>query len=171
MKERKADLFATITEEGVDAICITTNGHYTVDGEACMGGGCAGICARRWPETSLRLGKCLKNFGTNVPFIIGALDKDGSYIEPSLKMIKDKKFKTLIFSFPTIDSLLEGAKLPLIKKSAEELVKLVNRFGLRNVIVPRMGVGIGGLNWKDVKAVVEPLLDDRFTVVSFDHEE
>jgi len=171
MKERKADLFATITEDKVDAICITTNGHYTVEGEACMGGGCAGTCARRWPETSLRLGKCLKNFATNVPFIIGALDADGNYIEPSLKIVKEKKFKTLIISFPTIDNLLDGAKLSLIQQSAEELVKMVDRFGLRNVIVPRMGVGIGGLDWKDVKAVVEPLLDDRFTIVSFDHEE
>ena len=42
MKERKADLFATILEDGVDAICITTNGHYTIHGVAAMGGGCAG---------------------------------------------------------------------------------------------------------------------------------
>jgi hypothetical protein len=171
MKERKADLFATIMEEGVDAICITTNSHYTEDGEACMGGGCAGVCARRWPETSLRLGKCLKNFGTNVPFVIGALDKEGNYIEPSLKIIKEKKFKTLIISFPTIDSLLEGAKLSLIKQSAEELVKMVYRFELKGIVCPRMGVGIGGLVWADVKPIVEPLLDDRFTIVSFDHEE
>lgn len=171
MKERKADLFATIMEDGVDAICITTNGHYTVEGEACMGGGCAGVCARRWPETSLRLGKCLKNFGTNIPFVIGALDKDANYVEPTLKLIRDRKFKTLILSFPTIDNLLEGAKLSLVQQSTEELVKMVDRFGLRNVICPRPGVGIGGLVWSEVKAVIEPMLDDRFTIVSFDHEE
>lgn len=171
MKERKADLFATIAEEGVDAICITTNGHYTEDSEACMGGGCAGVCAQKWPETALRLGKCLKNLGANVPYVIGALDKDGNYIEPSLKMIKEKKFKVLILSFPTIDNLLEGAKLSLVQQSTEELLKLVYRFELRNIIIPRPGVGIGGLVWSDVKAILEPALDDRFTVVSFNHEE
>lgn len=171
MKERKADLFETIYEDKVDAICITTNGHYTVDGQGVMGGGCAGVCAKRWPETSFRLGKCLKNFGTNVPFVIGALDADGNYLEPTLKLIKDRKFKALIFSFPTIDNLIDGAKLDLIENSAKELVIWVERFGLRNVVIGRPGVGVGGLRWADVKPIVEPILDDRFTIVSFEHEE
>ena len=171
MKERKADLFETIYEDGVDAICITTNGMYLTDGRAAMGGGCAGVCAKRWPETAFRLGKCLKNFLTNVPFVIGALDTDGEYIEPNLKIIKEKKFKTLIFSFPTIDSLMDGAKIKLIENSAKELKTLVDRFGLKGIMVPRPGVGIGGLTWGDVKPVIEPYMDDRFTIVSFEHEE
>lgn len=171
MKELKADLFEIIHQENVDAICITTNGHYTTDGQAVMGGGCAGICARKWPETAVRLGKCLKNFGTNIPFVIGALDANGQYVEPKLPMIKAGKYKCLIISFPTIDNLMDGAKLSLIKRSAEELKKFVQQYGLRNVVVPRPGVGIGGLSWREVKEVLEPVLDDRFTIVSFDHEE
>jgi len=171
MKEKKADLFETIYEDGVDAICITTNGMYTTDGRAAMGGGCAGVCAKRWPETAFRLGKCLKNFSNNVPFVIGALDKDGEYVEPSLKIIRDRKFKTLIFSFPTIDNLMDGAKLNLIENSAKELKVLVDRFELKGIMVPRPGVGIGGLAWEDVKPILAPYMDDRFTIVSFEHEE
>jgi hypothetical protein len=171
MKEIKADLFEMIYEDGVDAICITTNGMYLTDGRAAMGGGCAGVCAKRWPETAFRLGKCLKNFLTNVPFVIGALDVDGEYLEPTLKIIKEQKFKTLIFSFPTIDDLMDGAKLKLIENSAKELKALVDRFGLKGVMVPRPGVGIGGLSWGDVKTIIEPYMDDRFTIVSFEHEE
>lgn len=171
MKEIKSDLFEMIYEDGVDAICITTNGMYLTDGRAAMGGGCAGVCAKRWPETAFRLGKCLKNFLTNVPFIIGALDADGEYLEPSLKIIKEQKFKTLIFSFPTIDDLMDGAKLKLIENSAKELKALVDRFGLKGVIVPRPGCGIGSLSYKDVKPILEEFFDDRFTIVSFDHEE
>jgi hypothetical protein len=171
MKERKADLFETIYEDGVDAICITTNGMYLTDGRAAMGGGCAGVCAKRWPETAFRLGKCLKNFLTNVPFVIGALDKEGEYIEPSLKIIKERKFKTLIFSYPTIDNLIDGAKIKLIENSAKELKALVDRFELKGIMVPRPGVGIGGLSWGDVKTVIEPYMDARFTIVSFEHEE
>lgn len=171
MKEKKADLFETIYEDGVDAICITTNGMWLEDGRAAMGGGCAGVCAKRWPETAFRLGKCLKNFLTNVPFVIGALDMDGEYQEPTLKKIKEKKFKCLIFSFPTIDHLMDGAKLKLIENSAKELRTLVDRYELKGIMVPRPGVGIGGLSWGDVKAVIAPYLDDRFTIVSFEHEE
>jgi len=171
MKERKADLFEMIKEKNVNAICITTNGHYTTDSRAVMGGGCASVCARKWPQTVSRLGKCLKNFGTNVPFVIGALDDNGNYVEPNMKMIKENKYKTLIISFPTIDNLIDGAKLSLIKQSAEELKKMADRFQLMHVVCPRPGVGIGGLEWKEVKAVLEPIFDDRFTVVSFEHEE
>lgn len=171
MKERKADLFETIYEDGVDAICITTNGMYCADGTAAMGGGCAGVCAKRWPETSVRLGKCLKNLASNVPFVIGALNADGEYIEPTLKMIKERKFKTLIFSFPTIDDLMTGAKLSLIKNSAKELKILVDRFELKGIMVPRPGCGIGSLSYKDVKPILEEIFDDRFTILSFTEEE
>jgi len=135
-----------------------------------MGGGCAGVCAKLWPETSYRLGTCLKNFMTNVPFVIGALDEEGDYFKPTLKLIKERKFKTLIFSFPTIDDLMDGAKLDLIKNSAKELKILVDRFELRGIMVPRPGVGIGGLEWDDVKPILAEYMDDRFTIVSFDHE-
>jgi hypothetical protein len=171
MKEKKADLFESIHEDGVDAICITTNGMYTLDGRAAMGGGCAGVCAKRWPKTSQRLATCLKNFGTNVPFIIGALDRNGNYIDPTLKMIKEMKFKCLIISFPTINDLMDGANLELIKQSAVALKDMVQKYGLRHVVIGRPGVGIGGLRWSDVKAIIEPIFDDRFTVVSFPDEE
>jgi hypothetical protein len=171
MKEKKADLFETIMDNDVDAICITTNGQYTLDGRAAMGGGCAGVCAKRWPDTAVRLGQCLKNFGTNVPYVIGAIDSKGNYLKPSLKMIKEKSFKCLILSFPTINNLMDGANLDLIKQSAQELKAMVYKYELNGIVCPRPGVGIGGLNWSDVKPVLEEFLDDKFTIVSFDHEE
>jgi O-acetyl-ADP-ribose deacetylase (regulator of RNase III) len=60
--------------------------------------------------------------------------------------------------------------LELIENSAKELKTMVQRFGLKNVVVPRMGCGNGGLRWEDVKKIVGPILDDRFTIVSFDDE-
>ena len=171
MQEKKTDLFEAIFEDGIDAICITTNGQYLLDGRAAMGGGCAGVCARRWPQTALRLGKCLQNFGTNIPFVIGALDKYGNYIEPSLKMIKEKKFKCLILSFPTIDDLLDGAKLSLVENSAKELKAIADKYELKGLVLGRPGCGIGALDYKDVKPVLEKYFDNRFIIVSFEHEE
>ena len=171
MIEIKADLFDSIFDDKTDAICITTNGQVLTDGRAAMGGGCAGVCARKYPQTAIRLGMCLKNFGTNQPFVIGALDKEGRYLEPTMKLIKGGCFKCLIFSFPTIDRILDGAKLDLIERSAQELKVLVDRFELKGVVVPRPGCGIGGLSYREVKLILEKFFDDRFTVVSFDHEE
>lgn len=172
MKEAKKDLFSCISDPEVDAICVTTNGHYTTEGLAVMGGGSAGECAKRWPETAVRLGKCLKNFGTNTPFVIGAVNNEGEYVVPKLKLMKEGKYSCLIFSFPTIDNLMDGAKLELIQKSAEEMKVWADRFELKGIVVGRPGSGIGGLDWhKEVKPVLEKILDDRFTVVSFNHEE
>lgn len=171
MQEAKKDLFDCIFEPEVDAICITTNGHWTTSGDAMMGGGCAGICARRWPKTASNLGFKLKTFMANVPFVIGALDEDGEYLEPTLDLIKNKKFKCLIISFPTIDNLMDGSKIELIKKSTTALVSLADRLDLKGIMLPRPGVGIGGLSWKNVKPEIENSLNDRFTIVSFEHEE
>jgi len=171
MKERKTDLFETIYEEDVDAICVTTNSQYTRQGPAAMGGGCAGVCARRWPETASKLGKLLRTIGANVPFVIGAVDKDGNYLAPNREGIRNKEYNCLIFSFPTIHNIIDGSNLDLIKQSAMLLKDYVEQFDLKSVMLPRPGVGIGGLSWSDVKAVIEPILDDRFTIVSFDHEE
>src|ERR1700686_580324 len=130
MKELKKDLFECISDPEVEAICITTNGQYMMNGKAAMGGGCARVCADRWPETAIRLGKMLKTFGSNVPFIIGAVDEDGKYLKPTRSMIKNKEFKCLIFSFPTINNIMDGANLQLIKQSATLLKDYCDQFGL-----------------------------------------
>lgn len=171
MKERKVDLFETLYEDGVDAICITTNGHYTRGGLAVMGGGCAKIAADKWPEVPKKLGKLLRQFGTNVPFVIGAVDKGANHIDITREMIRNKEYKCLIFSYPTINNLVDGANLQLIKQSAAIMVDYANQFDLKGIVCGRMGSGIGGLSWSDVKPAVENILDDRFTIVSFDHEE
>jgi O-acetyl-ADP-ribose deacetylase (regulator of RNase III) len=171
MKEIKKDLFECVHDEDVDGICVTTNANYTVGGLACMGGGCAGEAARRWPKVARRLGTMLKLSGSNIPFVIGALDEDGNHLDLNPIMIKSKEYKCLVFSFPTINNLGDGSNLQLIKQSSTIMVDHANQFGLKKVILPRPGVGIGGLEWKDVKPEIESILDDRFTIVSFDHEE
>lgn len=169
MKEKKTDLFATV-QDFADAICITTNGEYDDDDEwAYMGGGCAGVCSRRWPQTAYNLGKKLKEDG-NIPHIIGFLNNNMQLVDGNEEALIEAG-NCAIISFPTIDNLLEGSSIDLIEKSALELVKMADKYGLKNIVLPRPGVGIGGLSWKDVKPVIEPLLDDRFTIVSFAHEE
>lgn len=171
MQELKEDLFKCILDPAVDAICITTNGNYTKNGVAIMGGGCAGEAARRWPAMPVRLGKMLKSFSANIPFVIGILDEQGQSLELTKEAISQRQFKCFVFSFPTINNLIDGSNIELIKQSAKIMADYANQYKLKKIVCPRMGVGIGGLKWVDVKPAVENILDDRFVVVSFQHEE
>lgn len=171
MKEAKADLFDMILDEDTDAICITTNGQYDRYGRAIMGGGCARVAADRYPELPKALGKCLRVFGSNIPYIIGAVDEEAKFIKPHHQMIKDKLFKCLIFSFPTINKLADGGNIYLIKQSASIMKDHADHYNLNKIVLPRPAVGIGGLKWSDVKQEIEDILDDRFLIVSFAHEE
>ncbi len=172
MKEIKKDLFECIYDPGVDAICITTNANYSpVSGLACMGGGCAYEAARRWPEVPKRLGMLLKKFGSNIPFVIGAVDQEGAHMELRPTLVRDKQYKCLIFSFPTINNLGTGANLQLIKQSATIMADYATQMELKGIVIGRPGAGIGGLQWSEVRDAIAPILDDRFTIVSFTSEE
>ena len=166
MREIKQDLFTFVDDPFTDAICITTNPHCTPDGLAFMGGGCAGIAARRWPQIAQNLGEFLLRHQRNTPFIIGGLDDDGAYVH-----WKSEQASKILISFPTINDLMEGSDLELIKQSAERVSGLADILALNKIILGRPGVGIGGLQWPEVKGVIKDILDDRFIVVSFRHEE
>lgn len=173
MRERKQDLFEIILEPEIDAVCITTNGNYSRQGLAIMGGGCARVAAEKWQQLPINLGKCLKTHGNNIPYIIGATNELGDYIELDHQMIVNKEYKCLIFSFPTINSLNDGgASLDLIKRSAVLMMDYANSYKLKGVVCARFGSGIGGLNWYDeVFPVVKDILDDRFIVVCQEQDE
>lgn len=172
MKELKKDLFSSIFDKNADAICITTNGHYTSTGVAVMGGGCAKEAAHRWPEIPKRLGRLLKQFNINIPFVIGAIGANGEHLELSEDLIKNRKFKCLIFSFPTINNLINGSNINLIKQSATILVDYANQYNLKNIISVRPGSGIGGLNYyRDVRPEISKIFDDRFTIVCQENDE
>ena len=141
MREIKSDSFDI---KSVDAVCILTSFDQVY------------MSDERWPETKIRLGKCIKNLGTNVPFVIGALDGYGKYFEPNLRIIKQRGFKTLIFSFPIMNDVVDGISLEVVESSANELKILVERFNLRNVVLPELP--------DDAKTIVDTILDNRFII-------
>jgi hypothetical protein len=69
-------------------------------------------------------------------------------------------------SFPVKHNWWEKADLDLIKRSADELVVLVDSLiGIEKVALPRPGCGNGRLAWKTVKPVLE-YLDNRFYLIT-----
>jgi O-acetyl-ADP-ribose deacetylase (regulator of RNase III) len=144
MLEAKADLWEYPAEYRV----ITTNGFVKDDGKAVMGRGCAKEAAKKYPRLPKWLGIVLLNHGNHVHL-----------------------FPDSIISFPVKHNWWEEADTKLIARSTIELVDLVDRIGARSVVMPRPGCGNGKLDWRVVRLILRPYLDDRFTVVSFEKEE
>lgn len=142
-----------------DAICITTNGFVKKNGEAVMGAGIAKEAKNFWPELPKLLGNKIKEQGNHVHVFWG-LSKIMNYFD-GLPIERD------IISFPVKHNWWEVADMELIRRSAKELMYWVEEGHIDKVLLPRPGCGNGKLDWIDVKREIEPILDDRISVVTF----
>lgn len=141
MNELAVDLW----EIECDVRCITTNGTVKADGANIMGGGCAREAAERHPGLPFAYGSLIRRFGNHV------------YLTPYGLVM-----------FPTKDTIQDRASTSLIAVSARELVALANLYAWKHVALPRPGAGLGGLDYDlDVRPVLAPILDSRFTIIDF----
>lgn len=129
---------------------ITTNGVVNSSGKAIMGKGIALQAKNRYldhyPHINIDviLGKLIKAHGNHVYFICDNL-----------------------ISFPTKHHWRENSDIELIRRSAIELVTLLGpRLNCDDIVLlPPVGSGNGRLEWKNVKRVITPILDDHYYVV------
>ena len=128
-------------------IVITTNGTVRKDGACVMGRGVALEAKQRFPKFPFELGKRIREDG-NIPHHF---------------------YNYSLISLPVKHSWYERADLVLIESSVKSLVKVCSNFlsaREREVVcMVRPGCGNGGLDWKDVKPILEHWLDDKFIVV------
>ena len=136
-------------------LCITTNGDINSRGRAVMGRGIALEAAQRFPELPRELAKLIAMYGNHVHPL---------FWHPISGLVN----LYFLISFPVKDDWREAADPKLILRSAIELVKLADRMLLDflKIYLPRPGCSNGHLKWEDVKPIIEPLLDDRFVVVT-----
>lgn len=142
------ELYGNLWEVPCDLRVITTNGCVNGSGAAVMGRGCAREAKERFPGLEYLFARMLKKHGNRV-MRLRALP-DGSHLA----------------TFPVKKHWRDEAMPELIRRSADQLVALADKFGYERIALPRPGCGNGRLRWTDVKALLEPILDDRFTVVS-----
>lgn len=122
--------------------CVTTNG-LVVNKRLVMGAGVALQAKERYPNLPAMLAIYVNKFG-NRPF---------------------RCEKERILTFPTKQHWKNKSELKLIKKSAELVVLIADKFEIKSIAMTRPGCGNGGLRWEDVKPVIAPILDDRFVVL------
>lgn len=145
MKETTGNLW----DQEADALCITTNGAVTKDGHATMGAGCALEARSMFDGISKQLGGLIEELGNCVHVLPYA--HNGAYL----------------VSFPVKEHWRDLADFKLIEKSANELVRMADEYRWQSVVLPRPGCGNGHRRWDQVRPILEPILDDRFTVITF----
>ena len=146
MKEITGNLFAQRGPKSV--LVIPTNGQVKYGTQtAVMGAGVAKQAAEIWPELPKLLGRKLVALGNRV-FVF--------------RVNGDER----VITFPTKEHWAQPSRHDLIERSAQELANLATVLP-REVVVylPRVGCGLGKLNWEEVKSILEKYLDDRFIVV------
>lgn len=150
MLEQKGNILSQHVLDTYDAVCFTSNGIVKANGELVMGAGIAKAIKDKWPDLPKRFGALVKLEGNIV-----------NYHEQQIRYDRD----IFVVSFPTKHNWRDNSDIDLIKKSAHSLVQLADRLGVwKKVALTRPGCGLGGLSWSEVKKVLSPILDDRFTV-------
>lgn len=162
MKEARGNLW----EYPADMRIITTNGDVNSQGEAVMGRGCALEAKERIPGLAKFLGELIRRHGNRSYDLSRAAHDYSSPVSPFVNPIV-----VPIITFPVKYHWHEKANRQLIRVSAQSLAIKANwgwpaqRPG--SYVLPRPGCGNGGLRWEDVKPILDPILDDRFTCITF----
>ncbi|MDV0446838.1 hypothetical protein MsAg5_06960 [Methanosarcinaceae archaeon Ag5] len=66
----------------------------------------------------------------------------------------------MIVNFPTKDNWREDSKPEYIEKGLAALARLIPELNISSIAVPPLGCGNGGLNWADVKPLIEKYLSE-----------
>ena len=147
MQYQNGDLWELRSQTG-GWVVITTNTTLRRDGSAVMGAGLAKDAADRYPALDVRLGKHIKMF------------HDKLYIERPL------------ICLPTKRDWRNDSRLIWIERGCHELADLGRVLkdvgNIEPIYLPKLGCGLGGLNWeREVRPVMDAILDDnRFILVS-----
>lgn len=125
-------------------IVITTNGNVNTKGKAVMGKGIALQAKQRYFQLPTELGKKIRRYG-NIPFVL-----------PEFRIV----------TLPTKHNWWEKSDTQLIEIGISELERAWTLWDNKiPLYMVRPGCSSGGLDWKDVKPILEKYLDDRFVVV------
>jgi hypothetical protein len=141
MREIVGDLWVEHRRGAI--VAITTGGMVDRYGRCLMPRGCARQAKERFPDLPHLLGELLRTRGNHV-FDLGRR----------------------IVSFPVETSPYNRPDPHLVERSSRELVVLADRLRWRRLVVPRPGCGGGGLEWADVRPILERHFDERFRVIT-----
>lgn len=160
------DIFDQIDK--ADAVCITTNCSVFVEKTLNINpmGALAGAAANRWEDIPYLYARGILQAGA-VPLIIGFIDKKevNKLISFSNLLDVDYNKYTALVAYPTMYKIGQPADLALVERSATLLLEMANRLSWTKIYLGAPGIGVGGLNYLDVKSKLTPIFDNRFVVM------
>lgn len=155
-------------------IAITTNGFIKNNGAAVMGRGIAKQISQRFPGIEYRVGAHIYQEG-NIVNLIGTFEgtkiitfpvkPKGFYVKRKNQIVKHMRGR--IKSGNWCPGWAAVAWKPIIKNSAYQLRNMIDKEGWENVYLPKPGCGAGELEWKEIKPMLEEILDDRVIISDF----
>jgi O-acetyl-ADP-ribose deacetylase (regulator of RNase III) len=140
------------------ACCIPVNCIVKRNGELVMGAGLAKAFAQRFPVLPMMLGMTFQQLGAGVHVVRCSENTD---VGCSIREL---------ISFPTKFAYSAPSDLMLIQASAKELLEVADTAGLKQVYLPKVGCGLGGLRWAEVFPILDEILDERFLIPEGDGE-
>lgn len=73
-----------------------------------------------------------------------------------------------IINFPTKKHWKNPSKLEYIESGLVTLVQILGRLGAKSISIPKLGCGLGGLDWHDVNSLIKRHLSDvRVKIVAY----
>lgn len=118
----------------------------TVNTVGVMGKGIALMFKEAFPENFLAYSAACKKHEIEVGRIFGTERKD---------LVGGPKW---IINFPTKKHWRNPSKIEWIKDGLQDLVRFIREHKIKSIALPPLGSGNGGLDWKEVRPVVEAAL-------------
>ena len=77
----------------------------------------------------------------------------------------------VLINFPTKNKWRENSRIEYIEKGLNELVKLLPMLDVHTIAIPPLGCGNGGLEWSEVKGLIEKklnVLSKKYTFILYE---
>lgn len=155
MREVTGDLWA-YDDGQIIARVITTNGFVKANGSAVLGAGVAKQAVERFGNgLAVKVGEYIERWGNHLHAFPPNADAGRDYwlvtlpVKPERGPNGEPGFKA-------------KAQIDLIRRSCQELLAwAISISETGTIVLPRPGCGNGGLDWSEVRPVVEETLDQR----------
>ncbi len=74
-----------------------------------------------------------------------------------------------IINFPTKGHWKQNSKIEDISNGLDDLITIIEKYSIKSIAIPPLGSGLGGLDWKQVKKLIEEKLKNiNCTIILFE---